>query len=486
MNNSLRIFLILAIFTLTVSCGEKKPDNRILPVITQTTLKNLEKELTIKLFMSGDIPEPLSQMRLILENLFFEMYRCSNELFDYAIVDPDSNQTAMDEALHLNIPSIQVRQDEPSLDREMYAAIVIQYDDRSKIIECGLYTDSLPLIVYDLTIAMLKIMSPEKRRVGFLQGHGEAALRSDMTSLDRKLREDYIREKINLTTNPEMLVDLDVLCIISPESRLPESHLYAIDQFLMRGGRLLLATNMVNVNLNQLSADTIDLNINDWTENYGFVINGAIAIDSSARTAPFQVQTKRFLRQITMIHYPPFPDISRFKENFCPTYALREVALVFPSPVEETAAANDTTVQREGLMWTSDVAGIIPEPFELNPHKLKPVYDQSRITLSMLLTGRFRSAWENKPLPGDSENIMTLFQDSMHESANTAIIAIGDGNSIQDSYLSPGYHNLEMFSSFIDWLVFYREAGEITPLTDEQLAYLQDKNRPRLALKSLR
>ncbi len=481
------LLIALAIAVITTGCGEKKPDSKILPVITQTMLKSLDKDFNIKLYLSGDAPEPLSSMRLFFDNLFYEMYRCSNKFFDFVIIDPDSSETVAEETRKQGVAPFQlnIRENNSERIKMMYASLVMQYDGRKEIIDVSLYSNSMRLIVYDIALSMASIMSDTKRKIGFLQGHDEATLENDLTKLKEKLEMRYVLEDVNIDEDPKKLADLDVLCIINPKSKIPESHRYAIDQFLMKGGRLLLAINKMNVDIAKMTLEISDLDIDGWTKSYGFVIKDEIAIDKSARTVPFQVKGG-FGRQITMCLYPPFIDISRFKEDFCPIYKLENVELAFSSPVEEITSPSDSTISKMRLMWTSDSAGSITESEQLNPIKAEYTYDRSGITLSLMLIGRFRSAWEGKQLPDNVEVLKSIFGDSTKESANTAIFVIGDGNSIQDKFMAADYHNLDLFAGIIDWLAFFNEVEDIQPLNDEQLTLLQRESQLKEAVKYLK
>src|SRR3546814_10251614 len=63
--------------------------------------------------------------------------------------------------------------------------------------------------------------------------------------------------------------DTDVLMVLAPES-LGETARFAIDQFLMRGGSVVLATSPYRVDMTRtLSAARQDSGLADWLAGYG-------------------------------------------------------------------------------------------------------------------------------------------------------------------------------------------------------------------------
>lgn len=102
------------------------------------------------------------------------------------------------------------------------------------------------------TAALLAVSSPKPLNVGYLVGHGEHALESgDETgylNFAAVLRQNYIQiQPLTLIGTNALPADCNLLVIAGPTSPLDESELEKIDDYLHRGGRLLVFFNYASL-----------------------------------------------------------------------------------------------------------------------------------------------------------------------------------------------------------------------------------------------
>src|SRR5690606_16759127 len=100
--------------------------------------------------------------------------------------------------------------------------------------------------------AIKKAVSGGKPRVGFTEGHGEL---NDLQLQDamKSLADGYEVGRINLTDITSSGLDkLKVMVIAKPEIGFSEPEKYKIDQFLMRGGKIIWAIDQVNADLDSM------------------------------------------------------------------------------------------------------------------------------------------------------------------------------------------------------------------------------------------
>jgi len=101
--------------------------------------------------------------------------------------------------------------------------------------------DREPYLEYDLTRLIFNLSSPKKKVIGFI---GTLPIGSDPANQYRPWAimeplEQFFEVRVLTTANSEIAEDVDVLLIAHPWESL-DATLYAIDQFVLRGGRALI------------------------------------------------------------------------------------------------------------------------------------------------------------------------------------------------------------------------------------------------------
>lgn len=420
--------------------------------VTKNILRNLEEPLTIKAYFTSDLPAPYNSIARYVKDQLSEMDAYGGNNFRFEFLDPTDEEDLKAEAERFRLEPIQVnemRADKVEF-RLAYLGMVLLYEDRQEVIPA---IQSLQNLEYDIVSKIRRVISSESSTIGFLEGHEEFQLRQEMTMLDRELRKLYELKPVNLTARHSIPDDINLLCIIGPKQNIPEEDRFAIDQFLMKGGKVLFALNKVNADLQNMSANRSGLRIDKWTEHYGFRVNDELVMDRKAPTLPFQTMT-RFGRQITLVVYPLFPEVVNFNQDNIAMSILRQVRLYFPSGIDTSFAEGMENITLTPLLWSSNKSTIQSDPYNINPMTLKGQFnfDRANIPLGILLQGQFESFWKGKEIPKDDEDNPVSEDEIIPESPETRIVVIGDANFVQDQFLVQGLDNLTMMLNLIDWL----------------------------------
>jgi len=203
--------------------------------------------------------------------------------------------------------------------------------------------------------------------------------------------------------------EADVLMVLAPED-LDERERFAIDQFLMRGGAVVLATSPYRVDMaGTLTARKVSSGLEDWLKGFGITIDEKMVLDP--RNAALPVPAERrvaglSLREIRMMPYPHFPDVRSdgLAEDHPVTAALDQLTLNWASPilVDAEAAAGLTVtplVRSSADSWTSADTDVLPD-YGRHPETGFPVTGaRGRQTLAVALSGPFRSAFAGQDSP---------------------------------------------------------------------------------------
>lgn len=428
--------------------------------VTKEILRTLPEAMTIKAYFTKNLPSPYNNISRYVEDQLAEMRAYSRGKLQYQLLDPEDEEKLKKEAEKFRLEPIQVnvfRSDKMEF-KLAYLGMVLIYQDKQEVIPV---IQSLENLEYEIVSKMRRITASKVPTVGFLEGHGEKALRQDLLSLDRELRKLYTIKPVSMTVRSTIPEDIDLLCIIGPSQDIPEKERFAIDQFLMRGGKLLIMANGVKTDVQNLWAERGPLRWNAWTDHYGFRINDDLVLDARSPTLPFQMVTQ-WGRQITFVPYPLFPELVNFNRDNVALKAIRQVRLYFPSSIDTSLVEGKENISLTVLMRTSEKSALQSYPYNINPLTLgRPTWDHSGIPVGILLQGKFRSFWAGKEVPTDTSGSPITEDPVIPESPNTRIVVIADANFIVDTYLVPGLDNLTCVLNLIDWLVQDEKLVEI-------------------------
>jgi ABC-type uncharacterized transport system involved in gliding motility auxiliary subunit len=133
----------------------------------------------------------------------------------------------------------------------------------------------------EITTAILKLMNPGEHKVYFLAGHGEATIdgteNTGINTLVGTLRsKNYSVETLNLTQEKTVPEGTSVLIIAGPKQPLMDFELTAIQDYLKKGGGLILLQNPYAVTQMDPAADILAAYLKkDW----GITLRNDLIID---------------------------------------------------------------------------------------------------------------------------------------------------------------------------------------------------------------
>ena len=203
--------------------------------------------------------------------------------------------------------------------------------------------------------------------------------------------------------------DADLLLVLAPDA-LDDKQLFAIDQFLMQGGSLVLASSGFDAEVGEtLTASRHGSGLEDWLKHNGLVIEDTMVLDPQNAALPVPVQ--RYLgglpiREIRMLPYPHFPDVRG--EGLNPdnpiTAALGQVTLNWASPISVDADQNQARsvtrlLSSSSQSWVSADLDIVPD-YRAHPDTgFSPSGERGARLLAVAVEGRFESFFKGKDSP---------------------------------------------------------------------------------------
>jgi len=277
--------------------------------------------------------------------------------------------------------------------------------------------------------------------------------------------------------------EADLLLLLAPEG-LDEKSVFAVDQFLMRGGTVIAATSPFKASLTSgsLTVQPVSSGLEDWLAQQGLVLDKQLVMDP--QNAAFPIPVNRNLGGFTvqdwrMLDYPYFPDLR--EDGFDATSPLAadlpQLTLAWASPVtvDDMKLAGRSLVRllsSSSGSWLSDSLDVMPA---LNPDGSSgfvPEGAQGAQTLAVVVSGQFSSAFAGKesPLQGSTapaegaDPAATVPSDAVSsvisKSADSArLILIASNDFLNDQILQllgtaaqGQYENsLQFMANAVDW-----------------------------------
>jgi ABC-2 type transport system permease protein len=203
---------------------------------------------------------------------------------------------------------------------------------------------------------------------------------------------------------------VNTLLIIGPRN-LDEKARYAIDQFLMQGGSVVIAGGpyALRLDFGSPSLEQVTTGLDDLLAHYGVKVGQSLVMDP--RNEPFPVEVNRNLggitvREIQAVRYPFFVDVRPdTMDRSSPIVSrLPAVTMNFVSPIEIDAEKNKerkvtTLLRSTDQAWLRTSTDIQPN-FAVNPEFGFPVEGERKsYPLAVAVQGVFESFFKGKPSP---------------------------------------------------------------------------------------
>ncbi len=378
----------------------------------------LSDPVSLEVYVSpdADLPEPLPQLRADLETLIAEYEAEGGDRFAGALQDPEADGGAVADTLEqtYGLGPLAAGLFDPEI---FWFTILLRSGDR--VIDVPLPADGAIDSVRRAIEAELKRFTPGALRTiafaapeaaapafgGFAPPQGDTP---QFNQVQARLRETADVRAADLETG-RVPDGADALIVAAPET-LSDAAVFAIDQFLMRGGAVIVAAGRTRPQLSQdFSMTPVETGLTDWLAHHGLALGDTIVVD--AQSAPFPVPVDRDLggftvREIQLVDYPPFVDVRRdgFPQASGPTAGLEQLTMSWASPIAVDAdAQGDRAVTRliesSPQAWTAKAFNGVPD-YDAHPaFGFAQDGAPGRQLLGVISEGRFASYFADKPSP---------------------------------------------------------------------------------------
>lgn len=417
--------------------------------VTRSFLRNLEHDVMVKVYLAGDLNVGFQRLARATKETMDEFRLVSRGAFMYEFIDPAANSQAIEELREYGlrpIPVFEAAADGRQIQSNVYPYAILHidgYDIAINLLEnmpgrsgAENLNISMESLEYKVTDAMRRLLIDEIPAIAFLEGHGELD-ELDVWDITDALSHYYQVDRGVLTDDPFILDNYQALIIAKPQDQFSQKDKFIIDQYIMRGGKVLWLLDAVNVTLDSLRRTTqtvglaTDFNLSDQLFRYGVRINHELLQDIQAAMIPINVARQGEQPQMVPVPWLFNPLLNTSMEHPV-TRNLNVVRAEFVSSID--TVGNLEGIRRDVLLRTGRFTRRNPVPVFItlalvNEQPLREDFTSSFIPVAVSMEGKFPSAFTNRPVP-PGVNIRP--EEILHQSKPTRMIVVADGDIIRN------------------------------------------------------
>ncbi|MFN4197938.1 MAG: gliding motility-associated ABC transporter substrate-binding protein GldG [Flavobacterium sp.] len=420
---------------------------------TLDILNQIDSPLFIDVFLEGKFPAEIKRLQAETRQLL-EEFRAYNSDIQFQFINPieesDDSDNIIDGFFSRGMPPMQVTVEERGKQtQEMVFPWAVAYSGnrdtqisliKNKVMGSGSESvmNSIQRLEFVFAEAFQKVLYDKSKKIAVLKGNGQP---QDVYLGDAllTLRENYFIAPFTLdsvASNPEktlqQLFDYDLALMVKPTEPFSDAEKLVLDQYIMKGGKMIWMVDMVNIEMDSLYNETgstlafpRDLQLQDMFFKYGFRINPALVKDIMATPIALASGESGSATQYTQYPWMYAPMIYS-NSNHPIVHNLEGVKMDFVNPIDTLKNNIKKTVLLQSSEYSKSVGTPIEVSLEMVLERPEPeeFLGKGNLPVAVLLEGHFTSAFQNRVMPFKTRWI--------ESSPYNQMLVISDGDIIKN------------------------------------------------------
>jgi gliding-associated putative ABC transporter substrate-binding component GldG len=429
---------------------------------TKRMLHDLKDVVVVDVYLKGKFPAGFQRLAEATRERLqsFKDYGGANIVFRF--VDPfegkeESQKGEIAKDLYkkgVEAVSLNVKDNQNSSEQIIYPYALVQYHGRTKAVKLleshlGMtplevlnYSESL--LEYKLATAIHKLEVTGRPGIAYIMGHGEQ-LGPHTVDLFTTLSPYYKVDTLDLPSEYQINNGIYTAIIINkPTTTFDEKDKFKIDQFIMHGGHVLWAVDMLQApldslqNSGQLITQEYPLNLDDQLFKYGVRLNGDLIEDVQCNQVPLITGTMG--NGQPQIELRPWT----FLPVFIPTSKhpiVNNMDPVMGKFVGSIDTVANPEVHKTILLQSSQYSRTTENPVRVSLSMIRftpdpKLFNNGHRPVAVLLEGKFSSLYTNR-MP---EAFLRILKDSLRYEfkpavdSSSSMIVISDGDIMLNSF----------------------------------------------------
>ncbi len=411
-------------------------------------LAQLDDVVALTLVVSDDLPQEIQLAERDVRDLVADLENAANGMVTVREINPDDDEELAQEASSLGVVPIEfnvLRSDALEV-RRGYFGVALAYADEQETIAAVNRTDDLE---YRLVSSIAKMTRTDRPTVAFMSGfEAKDAFHYQAFRQSVADRYDVIAFDVaNDSTGALQPDSVDVLVVAAPAREVSGAALASVDHYLNAGGAALLLLERHALNPQAPMVNPVTTGLEPLLQDRGVAATGDLAFDLSAAE---RVSVPQGV--FTVIRPYPYWPIAQGGGDHATIRDLGNVTFGWAAPF--TWDEDDPTVTP--LWITTEAGGARPPGGMIAPSMDIPVAEDELGVRTLAV------AIDPSLAEGEEDDAST---------GGGRVVAVGDGDFLEDRFAQANPQNLAFAANAIDWLA-----------QDEALISIRSKDRTPPAL----
>jgi gliding-associated putative ABC transporter substrate-binding component GldG len=344
---------------------------------------NLKSKMVLKIYASKDLPVTFARAERYLRDILAEFKRAGKGKFAYDYPRFQSYKDLMEQASLNGLQALTVptyENDQPVM-KDVVLGIVFESQGNHNTLL--LYPGVESTLEYEITKIMQVLDNHILPKVTMFADSSYVEYPTQLFTSEMNGNYQYSITSLDSLPDPE-----SVLLFTGTERNLLEEQLYNLDQFIMRGGKLVMLQDRITNDEN--SVIHLESNVIDLLSHYGITIHPNMVLDEECDQ-----------RQMGIGRYVPFKfyPVARGVDSHPISKGLNNVVMYFTSEISPRDSVN---IKWQPLLKTSGKSGKIAGPnydvrMLLDQKPGQQPLQEPPITVGALASGKFKSYFASHP-----------------------------------------------------------------------------------------
>lgn len=293
---------------------------------------------------------------------------------------------------------------------------------------------------YQMSDALRILQQDSVQKIAFIEGHGELSELETYSASEAFSRYFQVDRGV-IGYDASILNDYKAVIVAKPTRRFSEKDKFVLDQYLMRGGRILWLLDATQISRDALSRDgfspimPIELNLSDMLFRYGARMEAAVVQDRQCVQMPVNVARPGDAPQYEYVPWPYMPLLMVSPEHPI-TKNLMTVKAELPAFISQTSVENGIDMQL--LLITSNASHVDMAPNQINLQAMtqtdpETYFHSAYLPVAVSMEGRFPSVFANRSKPDSvqADSIIKL-------GVPSRMVLVADGDIIRNDVKQQG------------------------------------------------
>ncbi len=388
-------------------------------------LRDLDEVILVKIYLDGDLPAEFVNFKKSIRELMddFRAYGGDKLLYEFINLYDEADEVLRNRMIGelydrgLNVTNIQFSDDEGGTStKHIFPGAMISFRGYELPVNLLKNNPSLPheqnlnnsiqTLEYEFIRAIHSLTLEAVPAIAFIEGHGELDSLQTHSLMD-ELKNFFQVDRGQINGNVEALLNYEALVIARPLRPFSDADKYAIDQYIMQGGKVLFFLDPVNPSADSLSGGTTvalanPVGLEDLLFKYGIRINYNLVADMQCNLVPVNTAPLGEQARFTMMPWVYHPLLSG--PSLHPvTRGLNYIKSEFASTID-TVGDSSPQLSKTVLLATSTASRKRDVPLNISMEEVTvqpdpALFTSSHLPVGILLEGEFESFYKNYGVP---------------------------------------------------------------------------------------